>query len=80
MQCEQERPRPDTPRAEAGSSALVDNRIIALARQLCAIVDRIGPRYGSPHPQLAIEDAHRAKVIVNNLRPLLDQCEKQETA
>ena len=56
-------------------------RIIALARQLCDFVDSVQPgRAGDGYCELPVAVAHRGHVIVNNLRPLLDQCEKQETA
>jgi len=58
-----------------------DERIIALARQLCDFVDSVQPgRAGDGYCELPVAVAHRGHVIVNNLRPLLDQCEKQGTA
>ena len=42
--------------------------IIALARELCGFVDTVSE---AEQQGLLLSDAHRARVIVNNLRPLI---------
>ena len=45
--------------------------IIALARQLCAFVDTIPVSEQNGWCRTSLAEAHRAHVIVNNLRPLI---------
>ena len=43
--------------------------IIALARQLCGFIDGVSAE--PDHCRTSLAEAHRAHVIVNNLRPLI---------
>jgi hypothetical protein len=57
-----------------------NERIVALARQLCDFVEYIAATEDGASCRMSLAEAHRARVVANNLRPLLDQHEKQVTA
>ena len=50
-------------------------RILALAAQLCDFVDSIECSDREDRCRLSLAEAHRARVTVNNLRPLLRTAE-----
>jgi hypothetical protein len=59
---------------------MTDERIIVLARQLCEFVEYVEATEDGASCRMSLAEAHRARVVANNLRPLLDQYEKQDTA
>jgi hypothetical protein len=49
----------------------VDYRIVALALQLCYFVEHIAATEDGASCRISLDEAHRARVVANNLRPLL---------
>jgi hypothetical protein len=54
---------------------MTDTRIIALSRQLCDFVEHVQATADGGTCRMSLAEAHRAHVVVDNLRPLLDQYE-----
>jgi len=51
-------------------------RIVRLAEQLCKFVDVVSSSQGGPFCQVTLAEAHRARVVANNLRPLLERVDQ----